>query len=319
VIGTSPLPGQGIDRNLLPYSTHILRRDDIDRMHPDNLLDLMNRTLPGVQLDAVQGSPYQSDLTYRGFRASGLLGASQGLSVHVDGVRVNEPFGDVVNWDMIPEFSVNSVALVPGANPAFGLNTLGGALAFTTHNGISAPGLRAQLEGGSFGRVRADLSYGLHRDDGWHAYVAASGFDEDGWRDHSPSQVGQLFAKVGRVSGDTDWDLGLQLGRSELVGNGLVLPTRSRRDDGEVVRGPDLYAARRENIYTCPTRRPTGWPSWPATCGSAPPRVTSCRCWCTHASRSATPSTATRPRRRPTRPTRPSTPRRRGRRPTAPR
>ncbi|MFD2450841.1 hypothetical protein [Ideonella paludis] len=73
----------------------------------------------------IQGSPFQGDLSFRGYRASGLLGAPQGLSVYLDGVRVNEPFGDVVNWDLIPEFSVDALSLVPGANPAFGLNSLG--------------------------------------------------------------------------------------------------------------------------------------------------------------------------------------------------
>ena len=156
VIGTSPLPGQGIDRNVLPYSTQLIRRDAIDATQADTLTDLPEPPrVSAVQVNDIQGSPFQADLTYRGFRASGLLGASQGLSVYLDGVRINEPFGDVVNCDLMPEFSVASVALVPGANPAFGLNSLGGALAYTTVDGRSAPGLRAELSGGSFGRKRA--------------------------------------------------------------------------------------------------------------------------------------------------------------------
>jgi outer membrane receptor protein involved in Fe transport len=254
VIGTSPLPGQGIDRDLLPYTTHVVRRESMGRANPDNLVDLMNRQLPGVQLNDVQGSPFQSDLTYRGFRASGLLGASQGLSVYVDGVRVNEPFGDVVNWDMLPEFSVNTLTLVPGANPAFGLNTLGGSLAFTTHTGLTAPGWRAQVQGGSFGRRQVDLSHGAQHADGWHSYVAGTRFEEDGWRDHSAGRLAHLFARVGRDEGDTGWDVGLQLGRSRLVGNGLVPAYALEEDDAAVVRVPDLYANRRESIYTHPDR-----------------------------------------------------------------
>ena len=82
-----------------------------------------------------------------------LVGASQGLSVYLDGVRVNEAFGDIVNWDLIPEFSLADLTLVPGANPAFGLNTIGGALALTTLDGLSAPGWRANAGFGSFGRI----------------------------------------------------------------------------------------------------------------------------------------------------------------------
>ena len=250
VIGTSPLPGQGVDRNLLPYSTHSVRRDRLEQAQPDNLVDFMNRNLPGVQVNDVQGSPFQGDLTYRGFRASPLLGAAQGISVYVDGVRVNEPFGDVVNWDLIPEFSVNSLTLVPGANPAFGLNTLGGALSLTTHTGLTAPGLRAEVSTGSFGRKRADVSYGTSSEDGWHSYVAGSVFDENGWRDFSEGRLGHLLAKVGRRDGDSEWDVTLQLGRSHLIGNGLVPAYTLDEGPGGVTRTPDLYAARRQNIYT---------------------------------------------------------------------
>ncbi len=254
VIGTSPLPGQGVDRNLLPYATQTVRRDRLDEAQADNLIDYMGRRLPGVQINDVQGSPFQGDLTYRGFRASPMLGAAQGLSVYVDGVRVNEPFGDVVNWDLIPEFAVNSLTLVPGANPAFGLNSLGGALSLTTHTGLTAPGLRGEFSFGSFGRKRADLSYGTSSEDGWHSYVAGTVFDENGWRDHSEGRLGNLLAKVGHSDGDTEWDLALQLGRSRLVGNGLVPAYTLQEVDGAVTRVPDLYAGRRETVYTYPDR-----------------------------------------------------------------
>jgi len=254
VIGTSPLPGQGVDRNVLPYATQTMRRARIDEAQADNLIDFMGRNLPGVQINDVQGSPFQGDLTFRGFRASPLLGAGQGLSVYLDGVRINEPFGDVVNWDMVPEFSINTLTLVPGANPAFGLNTLGGALSLTTHTGQTAPGLQAELSFGSFGRKRVDLGHGARHSDGWHSYVAASAFDEDGWRDASAGRLGLLLAKVGRSAGDTDWDLAAQFGRSRLVGNGLVPAYTLDDDDGAVEREPDLYAARRESVYTHPDR-----------------------------------------------------------------
>jgi outer membrane receptor protein involved in Fe transport len=248
VIGISPLPGQGVDRNVLPYATQLIKRERIDAAQAANQLDFLNRSVPGVQVNDIQGSPFQGDLTYRGFRASPLIGAGQGLSVFLDGVRINEPFGDVINFDLIPEFAVNTISLVPGANPAFGLNSLGGALAYTTHDGRSAPGVRAELSGGSFGRKRVDLSYGASDDAGWHRYVAATGFDERGWRDDSDGKLGQFFGKLGHDDGATGWSVGLLLGRSDLVGNGLV-PAYTI-DDGALAR--DLYFHRREAVYTFP-------------------------------------------------------------------
>lgn len=248
VIGVSPLPGTGIDRNVLPYSTQVIKRERIDDAQAVNATDLLNRRSPGVQVNDIQGSPFQGDLTYRGFRASPLLGAGQGLSVYLDGVRINEPFGDVINFDLIPEFAVSSIALVPGANPAFGLNSLGGALSYTTFDGRSAPGLRAELSGGSFGRGTVSLSYGASDDSGWHQYIAATHFGEDGWRDHSAGHLEQVLAKLGHDDGTTAWSTSLLLARSTLVGNGL-LPAYAL-EDGELEK--DLYFTRRESVYTHP-------------------------------------------------------------------
>lgn len=252
VIGTSPLPGQGVDRELLPYGTQGVRRATLDQAQSDNVTDYLARRLPGAQVNEIQGSPFQADLTYRGFRASGLLGASQGLSVYLDGVRINEPFGDVVNWDLVPEFAIESLTLVPGANPAFGLNTLGGAIAITTANGLTAPGTQLSLSAGSFGRLRVDTHHGGEGKDGWHYYVGGTAFDEEGWRDQSEGRLGQFMAKLGRVDGALSYDLGLLAGRSRLIGNGLVPASSWDEDDGPNARVGDLYSRRRSAIYSHP-------------------------------------------------------------------
>jgi outer membrane receptor protein involved in Fe transport len=252
VIGTSPLPGQGIDRSLLPYSTQLVRRSAIDQAQADTLSDYMARRLPGMQVNDIQGSPFQSDLTFRGYRASGLLGAAQGLSVYLDGVRMNEPFGDVVNWDMLPEFALESIALVPGANPAFGLNTLGGAIAFTTTSGVLRPGVFVEANAGSFGRRQFEVGYGHADDSGWHQFIGGSAFQENGWRDFSGGRVNQLFAKIGHRSEERNWSASVLGGRSRLVGNGLLPAYTLQSTDTGMVRTPDLYALRRDIIYTHP-------------------------------------------------------------------
>ncbi len=251
IIGTSPLPGQGVDRDLLPYGTQLIKRDGIDQSQSINQVDFLNRRVTGVQVNDIQGSPFQGDLTYRGFRASPIIGAGQGLSVYLDGVRINEPFGDVINFDLIPEFAVETISLVPGANPAFGLNSLGGALAYSTFDGRSAPGVRAEVSGGSFGRKRVDASYGRSDEaTGWHQFISATAFDEDGWRDHSEGDLQQVLGKVGHDDGVTGWTITALFGRSDLVGNGL-LPAYTI-DDGKLTK--DLYFHRRESVYTYPDK-----------------------------------------------------------------
>ena len=136
VVGTSLLPGLEIEKEKLPYEVRSLKSENLGNETSLGITDVMNQYIPGVFTNEVQGSPYQGDVTYRGFRASSILGAAQGLSVYIDGIRINEPFGDVVNWDMIPEFALDNISLIPGSNPMYGLNTLGGALSLTTKSGF---------------------------------------------------------------------------------------------------------------------------------------------------------------------------------------
>ncbi|MCT9118931.1 TonB-dependent receptor [Cupriavidus gilardii] len=248
IVAAAPLPGLGVERDALPYTVQGDERDTASGPRAGNLVEYLNRNLAGVNVNEIQGSPFQADVTYRGFRASSILGVPQGLSVYLDGVRVNEPFGDVVNWDMIPEAALDHIALVSGSNPVYGLNTLGGALALTTKSGLTSQGFGADISYGSGARKRADLSFGARSDDGWHGFAAGTLFKENGWRDQSDGRLGNLFLKAGRSSGATEWDLSLLHGNSRLVGNGLVPDYRL---DGNAVL-PDLYAANRRAVFTYP-------------------------------------------------------------------
>ena len=113
---------------------------DIDASGALDLSDFLNRRFAGVFVNETQGNPFQPDLNYRGYTASPLLGTPQGLSIYMDGVRLNQPFGDVVSWDLIPRMAIGSTTLMPGSNPLFGLNTLGGALVDSNQGWPDEPG-----------------------------------------------------------------------------------------------------------------------------------------------------------------------------------
>ncbi|MRX11755.1 TonB-dependent receptor plug domain-containing protein [Pseudoduganella sp. FT25W] len=238
VVGIAPLPGLGVERNQLPYQVQTARADTIDLAAGQNLGEFMARNLTGVNVNEISGSPFQNDITYRGFRASPVLGSSQGISVYLDGVRVNEPFGDVVNWDMLPEAAIGSVMLAPGSNPLYGLNTLGGALVLASKSGKSHPGLDANISTASNGQRRADLAYGYDSGEHWNAFIAGTAFRDNGWRDQSDGNLGNLYAKLAGAVGDNDWSVAVLAGRSRLTGNGL-LPD-------------DLYEQNRRAVYTSP-------------------------------------------------------------------
>ena len=234
VVGVAPVYGLGIDRDLLPYPVQVASDQTIRKAGGENLAEFMAHHLGGVNVNEVSGSPFQSDITYRGFRASPVLGSSQGISVYLDGVRVNEPFGDVVNWDMVPEAAIGELLLVPGANPLYGLNTLGGALAFRTKSGLTHPGGDTEFSVSDQGRRRADLGYGWQGAGNWHGFVGATLFDDSGWRAHSAGRLGNVLLKVGRSAASTDWSVALLGGRSRVLGNGL-LPDPLYRDDRRAV------------------------------------------------------------------------------------
>ncbi len=195
VVAATPLLGSGVDRNTVPAQTHVLTSRDITRDGDANALRALNEQVPGVTLDAAAGNPFQPSLFYHGFQASPLQGNPQGLAVYVNGARFNQPFGDIVNWDLIPSIAIDRMDLV-GSNPVFGLNALGGALAVQMKNGFGYHGAEVDALGGSFDQYQGQLQSGVQVGD-TAAYLAVTGVHEGGWRDLQSSNLGNLYGDIG--------------------------------------------------------------------------------------------------------------------------
>jgi outer membrane receptor protein involved in Fe transport len=239
VIGVSPVPGLEVPRDQVPANVQTARSADLERAQAQDLSSFLNRRLGSVHINEVQNNPFQPDVNYRGFTASPLLGTQQGLSLYLDGVRMNQPFGDVVSWDLIPKSAIGSISLNPGSNPLFGLNTLGGALVVLTKDGYSHPGSSVQLLGGSNGRGSVEFEHGGNRADGLHWFVTGQKFHEQGWRVNSKSDVGQFFAKVGKRSSEGDISFTAAAAETDLNGNGLQEQRFLARDYRSVYTQPD--------------------------------------------------------------------------------
>jgi len=195
VVAASPLLGSGVDRSKVPAQTQVLTAPDISRDGNPDALRALNEQVPGVTLDAAAGNPFQPNLFYHGFEASPLQGTPQGLAVYVNGARLNQPFGDTVNWDLIPSIAIDRMDLV-GSNPVFGLNALGGALAVQMKNGFNYHGAEADVLGGSFGLFQSEAQAGIQTGD-TAAYLAVNGLREGGWRDLQSSNLGNLYGDIG--------------------------------------------------------------------------------------------------------------------------
>ena len=240
VIGVTPSrDGAGLPEDKIPYRVQSSSAEDIDRSQSLDISDFLRHNLASVTHNDAQNNPLQPDIQYRGFTASPLLGLSQGMSVYQNGVRINEPLGDTVNWDLLPESAIHSIDLIGGANPLFGLNTVGGALSVNMKDGFNSDGHSVEVYGGSFERIVTSAESGGNNGSiGYYANV--SYFDEDGWRDESPSDALNLYGSLSYRTDRTRVNLNAQHGDSKLIGNGAI-PAELLADDRDAIfTAPDI-------------------------------------------------------------------------------
>jgi iron complex outermembrane receptor protein len=194
VVATSPLPG-GENRDNIPAMVQTVPAEDFARTKSPSVTDTLQQQVPGAVSIDINGNPFSQDLFYRGFQASPRQGTPQGLAVYQNGIRVNEVFGDTVNWDLIPPQAL-FIADVFTNNPVFGLNALGGAVSLQMKNGFLWQGFETQVMGGSFGRVSGLFEYGKLSDD-YSLYVTGDAARDGGWRNFSPSSLFRLYGDLG--------------------------------------------------------------------------------------------------------------------------
>ncbi|SDK14066.1 Outer membrane receptor proteins, mostly Fe transport [Methylophilus rhizosphaerae] len=233
-----PLPGLGLTKEEIPGNVQSISAQEIKEAHSLSITDLMNRKLQSVTVNDYQGNPFQMDVQYRGFTAGPQIGTPQGLSVFIDGIRVNEPFGDVVNWDMLPLNALASIDVFPGSNPIFGLNTLGGAFSLKTKDGFNNAGADVDILTGSFGRKQLQVEGGWNNGE-LALFGAGNFFLEDGWRQNSPSRVNQAFGKASYRGDRLDLNLSTLLVQTKLTGNGLLPNEMYAQDPTSIFTAPD--------------------------------------------------------------------------------
>jgi outer membrane receptor protein involved in Fe transport len=220
VFSLTPIGPVDQARDQMPVPVQSLTAKDLEESNALDLPQLMNKRLTSVYINDNAGNPFQPDINYRGYSSSPLLGTPEGLSTYVDGVRQNQPFGDIVSWDLIPKVAMRDMALIPGSNPLYGLNTLGGVVTVQTKDGLTAPGAWLQITGGKFGTRAVEGEIGGHLPRGLNYYVAGNIYREDGWRQYSPSEVRQAFAKIGWTDARTSVYLSGAYANNWLTGNG---------------------------------------------------------------------------------------------------
>lgn len=237
VVGTAPLPGLDTPLGQVPANVQSFGARILGEQRTTGVAEFLEFNANSATINSPSGNPFQPDLSFRGFTASPLLGTPQGLSVFQDGVRINEAFADVVNWDLLPKNAIASMQLLPGSNPIFGLNTLGGALAISMKDGFHYGGGEAEAYVGSFGRTSLAAEAGGTR--GPLAFFAAGEvLHDDGWRAHTASRIGRLYARGDWRDGPDDLGVAFTFADNSLNGT-QALPLSMLADPRQAYTWPD--------------------------------------------------------------------------------
>lgn len=219
LVQATALPGGStINADEIPGAVQSLSASDLSRNGSASLTQALNAQLGSININDNLNDPFQPDILYRGFEASPLLGTPQGLAVYQSGVRINEAFGDTVNWDLFPDIAIDRVDIV-SSNPVYGLNALGGAISVDMKNGFNYTGGDLELSGGSFGQRSAVAQYGENSGT-FGIYVAARKLDEDGWRDFSSDTLRQFYTDLSARTDRLSVDLSYTHANNQLNGQG---------------------------------------------------------------------------------------------------
>jgi iron complex outermembrane recepter protein len=236
VVGTTPVPGMMVNVDKVPGNVQTLRASDLSQDGSPSLIGGLNTHIGSVNINDTLADAFQPDILYRGFEASPALGTPQGLAVYQNGVRINEAFGDTVNWDLFPDIAIDRIDIV-SANPLFGLNALGGAIAVTMKNGFTFHGLDGVLAGGSFDQRQGAVDFGTNNG-AFGFYAAARLLDQNGWRLFSRDSVRQYYADLSFREGGASIDLSYTHSDNKLYGQGAAPVQSLALNPQNVFTGP---------------------------------------------------------------------------------
>jgi iron complex outermembrane receptor protein len=243
VIGATPIPGMNIDADKIPGNAQSLSAADLRQLDGNaSIINGLSNRLGSVNINDTLADPFQPDILYRGFEASPVLGTPQGLAVYQNGVRINEAFGDTVDWDLFPDIAISRVDIV-SSNPLYGLNALGGALSVTMKNGFTFEGVDAGLSGGSFNQRQGSAEFGANSG-AFGIYGAARILNQDGWRLFAHDSIRQYYLDLSYHDHGATIDLSYARADNRLFGQGAA-PIQSL-----LLNSTDVFTGPQNNVNT---------------------------------------------------------------------
>ena len=222
IISVTPVQGSGLNIDRVPGKVQSINRQQVGKKKNFSITETLNREASGISLFNLNSSPMQNDINFRGYVGGPLLGTAQSIAVYQNGMRVNESFGEVVQWDLVPDFAINNMQIFAGGDPIFGQNAIGGAITMEMKNGFNFQGANLTTSGGNYGRTNEVLEYGDQYGD-FGVYIGANFNYDNGYREHSESYLNTVFGDL-RYRPDEDTEIFFNFGQAftDLRGNGAV-------------------------------------------------------------------------------------------------
>ncbi len=189
----------------IPSKVVVITKDDIERQGAKTVQDALQYQTGIVLYDQI-GNEFQSTVDLRGFNGLPV----PGTTVFVDGVRVNEPDFNQVNFDFIPIEDVEKIEILYGPGTVYGRNSLGGVVNITMKRGSKdKPSVSGEAGGGSYGRQKysfaADLPLPIPN---LNYYFSGTRELSNGYRQESDGRITRIFNKLG-YSNESGTDVAL--------------------------------------------------------------------------------------------------------------
>jgi len=210
-VSSTRLPDVAEPTTQVPGKVIVITSEDIEKLGAKTVQEALQYQTGVVVFDGV-GNEFQQTVDLRGFNAQPVTATS----VFVDGVRVNEPDFNTINFDLIPVENIERIEILPGTATVFGRNALGGVINIITKRGRQdRPHFGLDIAGGSFARQRYrfntdgpvpmlpnfDYYFGVTRE-------LTDGFREETDSRNAGGRITRILAKLGyRLGENTDASL----------------------------------------------------------------------------------------------------------------
>jgi outer membrane receptor protein involved in Fe transport len=236
VVSTSRLRDVDQPQSQTPGKVIVVTADEIQKLGAKTVQEVLQYQTGVILYDQV-GNEFQQSFDMRGFNAQPV----PNTSVFVDGVRINEPDFNTINFDLIPIEDVERIEILPGTATVFGRNALGGVINITMKRGrTDRPHVGFDMGGGTFGRQRYSFSTdGPLPLSNFDYYFSVTRELTNGFREEFPPRyagagITRLLTKLGyRVGENTDASLSYTRVLDSISQAGSLPASRLRVDRNE--------------------------------------------------------------------------------------